>query len=151
VKYLDVSTRETRQIMNKYTNKSLLPMMAEYKETGIMSDELGLAILTIAKNLSNKGNFRGYTWKEDMVSEGVCLCVRYLKNFDLNKSKNPFAYITQICWNAFLMYLRKEKQKSKVKAMVYDFHIEEKEKPPKDWPWEYQRVGSIDYRELKEK
>ena len=44
-----------------------------------------------------------------MVCDGIENCVQYINNFNPEKSKNPFAYFTQIIHYAFLRrYKRKE-------------------------------------------
>lgn len=101
-------------------NKDLIPEIEKLSETGVMSEELGLMVLTIARNLSNKGNFINYTWKEDMIQEAVFTCCKYLKNFDLEKSKNPFAYITTICSHAFVNYINKQKKHSDIKDICFN-------------------------------
>ena len=103
------------------SNKEMLVEMIEYKETGIVSEELGGMIFKIAKNFSNKGNFSSYTWKEDMVGEAILTCLKYMHNFDAEKSSrpNPFAYFTQICYNSFINFIRKQKKHSKIKDICY--------------------------------
>lgn len=101
-------------------NKDLIPEMELLAETGSISDELGRMILLIAKNLSNKGNFINYTWKEDMIQEAAFTCCKYLGNFDLEKSRNPFAYITQICNHAFVNYINKQKRHSEIKDKCFN-------------------------------
>ena len=41
-------------------------------------------------------------FREDMISDGIENCVQYIHNFDPEKSKNPFAYFTQVIHYAFL-------------------------------------------------
>ena len=55
---------------------------------------IGDCFLKIATHLSYKPNFVNYTFREDMISDGVENCVQYINNFDPEKSKNPFAYFT---------------------------------------------------------
>lgn len=101
-------------------NKDLIPEIEKMSENdGQLSEELGRMVLLIAKNLSNKGNFINYTWKEDMIQEGVLTCCKYLRNFDLNKSKNPFAYITTICTHAFVNYINRQKKHSDIKDRCF--------------------------------
>ena len=102
-------------------NKDLLPVMAEYKKTGKISTELGEMIWKIASNYSKKGNFSGYTWREDMVSEAILTCLKYMHNFDAQKQAkpNPFAYFTTICHNSFINYIRKQNKHSKIKDILY--------------------------------
>lgn len=77
-------------------------------------------IYMIGERYSSKSSFSGYTWREDMVSEGMVFCLKYLKNFNPEKSQNPFAYITQIFRNAFLNYIKKQKRHSLIKKTCFD-------------------------------
>ena len=103
-------------------NKDLLVEIKDYNDNGVMSEELGKMILTIATNYSDKGSFSGYSWKRDMIADAVFTCVKYIHNFDPDKQKhpNPFAYITTICHNAFVNYIRKQKKHSKIKDVCYN-------------------------------
>ena len=101
-------------------NSELLEELSSYKKTKRMSENLGLIILTIARNLSNKGNFAGYTWKDDMIGEAVLTCVKYLHNFEPEKSTNPFAYITTCCKNSFIAYIKAQQKHSTIKDQLYN-------------------------------
>ena len=50
-----------------------------------------------------------------MMSDGIENCLMYFSNFDPTKSKNPFAYFTQIIYYAFLRRIQKEKKQTYVK------------------------------------
>lgn len=76
---------------------------------------LGECILKIATHLSYKPNFINYTYKDDMILDGIENCINYFDNFDPNKSSNPFAYFTQIIFYAFLRRISKEKKHSYIK------------------------------------
>ena len=127
-------------------NEDIMPLIFEYRATGQISDDLGDALLIIARNYANKGNFHGYTWKEDMVSEAVLTCIKYMHNFDpMRYSKpNPFAYFTSIIRNAFLNYIRKQKKHSEIKDWCYN-HYEMMSENTND---HYANKG-IDYTVLK--
>ena len=45
-----------------------------------------------------------------MIADAVENCLTYIGNFDPEKSKNPFAYFTQIIYYAFLRKIQKEKK-----------------------------------------
>ena len=45
-----------------------------------------------------------------MIADGVENCIQYIHNFDPEKSRNPFAYFTQIIYYAFLRRIQKEKK-----------------------------------------
>ena len=59
-------------------------------------------------------------YKEDMVSDGIENCVQYINNFDPNKSKNPFAYFTQIVYFAFLRRIAKEKRQQSIREKIIE-------------------------------
>lgn len=79
---------------------------------------IGECILKIATHLSYKPNFINYSYREDMILDGVENCLQYINNFDPSKSKNPFAYYTQIIYYAFLRRIAKEKKQSYVKSKM---------------------------------
>lgn len=79
---------------------------------------VGECLLKIATHLSYKANFINYSYKDEMISDGVENCIQYLHNFDPDKSSNPFAYFTQIIYYAFLRRIAKEKKQSIVKQKL---------------------------------
>ena len=81
---------------------------------------IGDCFIKIATHLSYKPNFVNYTFREDMISDGVENCVQYINNFDPEKSKNPFAYFTQIIYYAFLRRIQKEKRQSDIKQKILE-------------------------------
>ena len=76
---------------------------------------IGLCILQIATRLSSKGNFVNYSYKEEMISDGIEHAINYMHNFDPEKSNNPFAYFTRIIYNAYIMRIHKEKKQQYIK------------------------------------
>ena len=101
-------------------NIDLLNEIVKFKETGIASDELGKMLLNIANHLVTKGNYNKYTWKKDMVSDSMYVCIRYLRSFNPDKSTNAFSYVTQIVNNAFKAFLKNEKNHSYIKDKCYN-------------------------------
>ena len=71
--------------------------------------------MKIAQRLSYRPNFINYAFREDMISDGIENCVQYIRNFDPEKSKNPFAYFTQIIFFAFIRRIQKEKKQLYIK------------------------------------
>ena len=53
-----------------------------------------------------------------MISDGIENCLQYIDNFDPEKSKNPFAYFTQIIYYAFVRRIAKEKKQQKIKDKI---------------------------------
>ena len=75
-------------------------------------------MLKIANRLSAKPGFTNYTYKEDMVGDALESCLRYIHNFNPAKSKNAFAYITQIVHNAFIRRIQKEQKQTYVRMKI---------------------------------
>ena len=76
--------------------------------------------LKIATHLSYKPNFVNYMFREDMVCDGIENCLQYVDNFDPEKSKNPFAYFTQIIYYAFLRKIQKEKKQLEIRTKLIE-------------------------------
>lgn len=88
----------------------------EGKERPRIPEYVGECIWKIANNLSLNFNFINYSFREEMISDGIENCVLYIHNFDPEKSNSPFAYITQIVWYAFIRRIQKEKKQQYIKA-----------------------------------
>ena len=112
-------------------NKELLEALINYRaEVAVakakdlpkprISNYLGECFLKIATHLSYKPNFVNYMFRDDMISDGIENCVQYIHNFDPNKSKNPFAYFTQIIHYAFLRRIQKEKKQLEIKTKIIE-------------------------------
>ena len=81
---------------------------------------IGECFLKIANHLSYKPNFVNYMFREDMISDGIENCVQYIKNFNPEKSSNPFAYFTQIIHYAFLRRIQKEKRQMDIRGKLIE-------------------------------
>ena len=110
-------------------NKEFLQAMIDWKATvaeAEANDEsrpqvtnyIGECFLKIANHLSYRPNFINYTYREEMISDGIENCLQYIDNFDPEKSKNPFAYFTQIIYFAFIRRITKEKKQQKIKDRI---------------------------------
>jgi hypothetical protein len=90
-----------------------------------LSNYLGECILKIATKLANRPNFINYSYKDDMILDGIENCIMYFDNFDPAKSSNPFSYFTQIIYYAFLRRIEKEKKQSYIRGkLIRDTTIE---------------------------
>ena len=78
-------------------------------------EDIGKCFMMIATKLATKANFSGYTYKDEMICDALENCVVAVHSFNPEKSKNPFAYFTQIIWYAFLRRIEKEKKQTYVK------------------------------------
>ena len=97
---------------------------AEAEEAGKprprITNYLGSCFLKIATHLSYKPKFVNYMFREDMICDGIDNCVQYIKNFDPEKSRNPFAYFTQIIHYAFLRRIQKEKRQMDIRSKIIE-------------------------------
>lgn len=91
---------------------------ADGRELPQVSDYIGKCILDIAQHLAYKHNFIGYSFRNEMISDGIENCLRYIDNYDCVNYKNPFAYFTQINFYAFVRRIGKEKKQSMIKAKI---------------------------------
>ena len=110
-------------------NKKFLEAMVIYKEKVHNAKEnnktkpdvtnyIGECFLKIANHLSYRPNFINYTYRDDMISDGIENCLQYMNNFNPEKSTNPFAYFTQIIYYAFIRRIQKEKKQTLVKQKL---------------------------------
>ncbi len=76
------------------------------------------AITKICNKLSYSPQFINYSFREDMVSEAIYDCIRFVKKFNAEKYYNPFAYITTTAWRAFLRVIDSEKDQSYTKSII---------------------------------
>jgi len=111
---------------NYINNKTLYSAMIQHRSAlklAIEEDKtkpqvtnyIGQSILLICNNLAKKPNFSGYTYIQEMISDGVIDCIAAVDNFDPDRTNNPFAYFTQIAWNAFIRRIEKEKKHTYIK------------------------------------
>tara|TARA_Y100001958_G_C21033606_1_gene405705 strand:+ start:254 stop:766 length:513 start_codon:yes stop_codon:yes gene_type:complete len=110
-------------------NKEFLAAMVEYKKlvnkakkegkkNPRVPDYVGECFLKIANHLSYRPNFINYTYRDDMISDGIENCLQYLNNFNPETSNNPFAYFTQIIYYAFIRRIQKEKKQTTIKQRM---------------------------------
>jgi len=85
-----------------------------------ISNYLGDCFIKIATHLSYKANFINYTFKDDMISDGIENCLAAADKFDPTKSTNPFAYYTQIVYFAFIRRIQKEKKQQATKYKIIE-------------------------------
>ena len=121
--------REKKKPIHYVNNKEFLEAIIQRKElikeaeeagasTPQISNYLGECILKIANHLSYRPNFINYTYREEMISDGIENCLQYIDKFDPAKSKNPFAYFTQIIYYAFIRRITKEKKQQSIKEKL---------------------------------
>ena len=114
-------------IDNKEFHKAMIAWKELCKEAEEAGEErpqvtnyIGECFLKIANGLSYRPNFINYTYRSEMVSDGIENCLQYIHNFNPEKSTNPFAYFTQIIYYAFLRRIQKEKKQTHIKNKMIE-------------------------------
>lgn len=77
---------------------------------------IGKSVLDICHRYSFSPSFINYPFREDMVGDAVENCLKYLHNFDPEKSRNPLSYFTQFAFFTFLQRIKREKKQYHTKA-----------------------------------
>lgn len=112
-------------------NKKFYSALVEYrkqidhaKANGLekpkVSEYIGECFLKIATHLSYRANFINYSFRDDMISDGIENCLTAVDKFDPERSTNPFAYYTQIIFFAFVRRIQKEKKQQATKYKLIE-------------------------------
>lgn len=119
---------KNQYVNNKKMNEAFKEYRKEWDETGIkpqLSDYLGHCIMEIATNLAKRSNFSGYTYKDEMIEDGIENAIVAAGNFDPHKYDNPHAYFSMVIWNAFIRRITREKKESYIKhKSLINFYAE---------------------------
>ncbi len=104
--------RKSKQYIN---NKQFTEILTRFFENKNKEDyeKLGTIFIKISENILKRPNFINYTHdrKNDMVSDATFYMVKYCRGYDVTRG-NPFAYFSQIAFNAFKQNINKvNKQK----------------------------------------
>ncbi len=115
-------TNKQKPISDYINNEEFLQAILEHKEQlkewregkrvekPLVSEYLGRSFWKLAENYSYNRSFIKYPFRQDMVMDAVYFCLKYIDTFNPEKTKNPFAYFTTACHNAFLQKIEKEKK-----------------------------------------
>ena len=108
------------KIEEQFTNEVVKCFIPDYTK-----EIFGEMVLMLIRNLLKKHSFSGYTieWKADFSVDAIEKILKYMHNFNplmiserTGKRSKSFAYLTQICTQAFISVINKrneEKAKSK--------------------------------------
>ena len=112
-----VNNAEMLEALKTY-KADLAKARAEGADDPRVPEYLGECVLKIATKLSHKANFINYSYRDDMILDGIENCIQCMHSFDPEKSSNPFAYFTQVIYFAFLRRIAKEKKQSYIKGRL---------------------------------
>lgn len=104
-----VSKEELQQALIDYRNDCAAAVEAGHPEPRV-PEYIGECFVKIATHISYRPNFYNYTFRDEMVSDGIENCLMYFRNYNPEKFNNPFGYFSKIIWYAFLRRIAKEKR-----------------------------------------
>ena len=106
----------------------LYQLMRDYKDTGIISEELGKMFMTMTDHILGHSNFRNYTQaiREEMKSHALLLLVKYSHNCDAYQrdARQTFNYITTIIFNACKQTLQRYYKQQNLKRDLEQRYID---------------------------
>ena len=124
-------TSKAKQRPHYVDNKKFSLAVVEYVETvneareadseiPKVTDYIATCFMKISEGLSHRPNFVRYTYREEMVMDGVENCLRAINNYKIDTvtrtgNPNAFSYFTQICFFAFIRRITKEKKQQEIK------------------------------------
>jgi hypothetical protein len=119
----DKTTASDKKLKHYVDTNRLEFLINEYYQNDIIVDELALALYNIAHRVAYMPNFLNYSWREEMIGDGLIKVFTALQNKKYNpKYGRAFAYFTQIVFHSFCNRIKKEK---KAHEVLNDYQQEE--------------------------
>ena len=82
---------------------------------GSITNELGKMFMKLVERYSQRGNWRGYTYVDEMRGQALVQLAQIGLQFNEAKSDNPFAYYTATVNNSFTRVLNLEKRNQTIR------------------------------------
>jgi hypothetical protein len=79
-------------------------------ERGSITDKLAKMFILMVNKYGQRGNWRGYTYIDEMKGQSLLQLAQMGLQFDESKSDNPFSYYTQSLQNSFTRVFNLEKK-----------------------------------------
>lgn len=92
------------------------------KDHGKMTPALARMFIKLCERYGSKGNWRGYTYNDEMRSQALLQLSQVGLQFDESKSNNPFAYYTATITNSFTRVLNVEKRNQHLRDDILEMN-----------------------------
>lgn len=92
------------------------------KDHGKITNKLALMYMKLCERYGTKGNWRGYTYNDEMRSQALLQLSQIGLQFDESKSVNPFAYYTAVITNSFTRVLNIEKRNQNIRDDILEMN-----------------------------
>lgn len=103
--YLD--KKEFYQAIADY-RKKCLDAEQEGKPKPPIPNYIGQSLTKLAEKIATMPCYMNYSYKEEMIGDGIINCIEYFDRFDPERSKEAFSYFTQVIIYAFWRRIYKE-------------------------------------------
>jgi len=105
-----VNNREFTLALDKY-GRECRAAIERGEERPVMSNYLGDCVIRMARRLASTPRFYGYSYKDEMIQNGILGAMKYMYRFDGDRFDNGFAYVTQILFSHMIQTIKAEKKK----------------------------------------
>lgn len=92
------------------------------KDHGKVTNTLALMYMKLCERYGTRGNWRGYTYNDEMRSQALLQLSQIGLQFDESKSANPFAYYTAAITNSFTRVLNIEKRNQNIRDDILEMN-----------------------------
>jgi hypothetical protein len=106
---------------------------SEAEENGMtiprVPDDIAISFVKIINNLARSKNFSSYTWLDEMKSDAIENCIRYVRKFNIEaktRTGKPeaFSYFTRIVYFAFLRRIKLENAQLAIKdSLISKYNV----------------------------
>ncbi len=90
------------------------------KNHGKTTDNLAMMYMKLCERYATRSNWRGYSYRDEMVGQALVQLTQIGLQFDEMKSSNPFAYYTQTVSNSFTRVLNIEKKMQNIRDDILE-------------------------------
>ena len=102
-------------------NEQFYQALRSLKQSGLslkqhhLGNYISKCIIAICNNIALSKNFIGYTYRDEMIDDAIENCIKYIHNFDPDRSKYAFSYFSRVAFYAFIRRIKKEKEQQYIK------------------------------------
>jgi len=126
--------KKKNQSVHYIDNEKLLKALVDHKkacrkakrekvEPPIPNNYIGECILMLSRRIGTRSCFSGYSFLEEMISDGIENCIQYgITNFDPKRKTKAYSYFTQIITWAFIRRIQKEKKQQYIRLRSIQTH-----------------------------
>ena len=90
------------------------------KDHGMMTPTLATMFIKLVDRYASRGNWRGYTYNEEMRGQALLQLSQVGLQFNEAKGDNPFAYFTTVTTNSFKRVLNIEKRNQELRDDIME-------------------------------